>query len=73
MCRRCKARTRFIRDIAPPKQLGCATMALHGVLTVVTLGLWLPIALLFFVLAYMTDTLSPLGVRYRCERCGKAR
>lgn len=61
-CRRCKSKTLHVKS--QPKKVGCGA---HVLLTLVTCGLWVPIAVLLMGLGIWADLFAP----YHCQACGK--
>ena len=59
-CHHCKRKTLHVRD---KQDHGCL---LHIVVTILTLGLWLPFAMLMFGVSSLGSTFGPL----RCQTCG---
>jgi len=66
-CPTCKRTTLHMSAHEPPKA-GCLG---HAVMTVITCGLWLPIAVLCMGLASVGRPLSSLAAAYRCQVCGR--
>jgi len=63
-CRRCKAYTLHVKS--EPRKVGCGT---HILLTLVSCGLWIPLALLTVGLEMWGGILAA----YHCQVCGKRR
>lgn len=69
-CRKCRQKTRFERDAEAPEIKGFGCLG-HAVLCVLTLGLWLPVALILVGLGMIGNSARTVGVRYRCTGCGR--
>lgn len=69
-CRECGRKTLHVAHIRHT-DMGCGFVVGNLFLSVITLGLWLPIFVLIFGLGVFGNALAPLSAKYHCQVCGR--
>jgi hypothetical protein len=69
-CKQCGRKTLHVA-IIKKQDLGCGFIAGNIFLTIITLGLWLPIFILILGLVVFGNSLAPFGAKYHCQVCGR--
>lgn len=68
----CPACQRSTLHVATIQTVGMGGFAgLNLVLSVITCGLWIPVAVFLIGLAAMADAFAPLTAKYLCQQCGR--
>lgn len=70
-CPTCNQQTLHVKTFDRDR-VGCVEVLGHSVLTVITLGLWLPIAILWSIYRGGKTGLVSWWNRYHCQKCGRA-
>lgn len=69
-CRDCGKKTLHVA-LVKKTDMGCGFIVGNIFLSVITLGLWIPIFLLVFGLGTFANALAPWAAKYHCQICGR--
>lgn len=69
-CKGCRANRLHVASVNK-QDMGCGFVCANLLLSVITLGLWLPVFILILSLGLFGNSISSLAPKYHCQMCGR--